>query len=313
MDQKEVEFFQNNGIVCQNLIAKGAYGTVYLVYSTQYGSNFALKRIPEKLFSASEIDCLIALDDQKIVSLYKYFKFDGYVYLLMEHCQNDLEKLLRYSKMLSNKELQKYVYDVILCVKACHDRKIAHCDIKPSNFLIDKYGRVKITDFGLSKIYSENPTSSEFKGTKLFMAPEIFKKASYNPMAADIWSLGVTLFYIATNTYPFFSNDQNKLIEKIESGEFPSEIIDSRHLRDLITKCITVDPNERPTVSQLLELPYFNNLRNIGGEKLPLIRKDPIMESNLVTPQTALGYRRLSQPRIMPKYIPARLNDMPKP
>lgn len=312
MDQKEIEFFEANGIICQNMIAKGAYGTVYLVFSTQYESNFALKRIPEKLYKEAEIDCLIALDDPKIVSLYRYFKFDGYVYLLMEHCQNDLDKLLKYSKVLSNKELQKYIYDVILCVKACHDRNIAHCDIKPSNFLIDKYGRIKITDFGLSKIYEENPISSEFTGTKLFMAPEIFKKASYNPMVSDIWSLGVTIFYITTNSFPFFSSDPKKLVEKIESGSYADEIIDNKLLRSLIARCICVDPNERATVQELLEMPYFSNLRPGTSEKIPLMRKDPLMRSNefmlvkpnvekrtpLVVPVTANCHRRLSQPRL---------------
>lgn len=294
MDPEETAFFQQNGITCQEIIAKGGYGEVYLVYSSVYKQTYALKKIPEKLFNQSEIDCLKAIDDVNIVSLYQYYKFGEFYYMLMEYCPNDLDKLVRKSPELPPEYLMRYAHDILIAVKACHDRHIAHSDIKPSNFMIDRYGRVKIGDFGLSSIYKDHPTSNLFKGTRLFMAPEIFLFKEYDPMAADVWAIGVTIFYLATKTYPFYSNDPRVLLQKIEKGVYCDKNIDDPNLRMVISRCIEPDPHYRAKISELLQMPYFAPYNQPQPERISIFPRGENMKSQQLIVKPQIAGRRAS-------------------
>lgn len=258
MDRKDIEFFATQGLEFKSVIANGGYGVIYLMFSHKYNTNFAIKTIPKEMFKESELECLKTIDDPHIVMLYNFFDFDSFVYMLMEYCPNDLEKLLHIKKSFSTEELSKYIRDCLLGIKACHDRKIAHCDIKPSNFLLDKYDRVKISDFGMSTIYSDQPKSTIFKGTSIFMSPEIFKRKEYNPLKADIWALGVTIFYLATKTFPFFAQDNETLKDLVNNLDYNKNLIENQELLDIIQRCLVVDPNERADIDELLAMPFVN-------------------------------------------------------
>lgn len=305
MEQSEIEFFQKEGIVCNGLIAKGGYGVVFDVYSTQYKDRFALKKIPEDLFNESEIDCLKAIDDPRIVHLYKYYKFNNSVYMLIEFCPNDLEKLLKSKQKFSDDELLRIANEVILGVKACHDRMVAHCDIKPSNFMIDKYGRTKICDFGLSTIYAGNPTSSAFKGTVIFMAPEIFKLKGYNPFAADMWAIGVTLYYLATNTLPFFDANHKKAIQKIMLGQYDDSNITNPIIKHMISRCLEMDSTKRATVYELLQSLEFLTPKEPTG-LIPMSKSNPMMRSSHLIIKPSLG----KKPAIAPQTSSLSLGRM---
>ena len=79
-----------------------------------------------------------------------------------------------------------------------------HRDIKPDNILIDENDRVKYTDFGLS-IFTDEGTNvvNNAAGSSLFFGPEVTYGKAYNPKAADIWALGVTLYFMFFRKYPF--------------------------------------------------------------------------------------------------------------
>ncbi|EAX93624.1 hypothetical protein TVAG_336100 [Trichomonas vaginalis G3] len=111
MEKGELEFLQQQGIVFNNVIAKGGFGTIYSVYHVNYKSTFALKFIPMIAFSQSELDCLIALDDPKIIRLYKYFTYKDNCYMLMELCTNDLEKYIKMKKNIDKFEMRKLIQD----------------------------------------------------------------------------------------------------------------------------------------------------------------------------------------------------------
>lgn len=283
MYESERQFFAQQDLQFEKIIAKGGYGTIFYVYNKIYHNNFALKKIPKEMFNQTEIDCLIRIDDPRIVSLFKYYHFQDSVYMLMEYCPSDLQKIVKNKTRMAPHEFKKIVYDTIAAVKACHDRNIAHCDIKPSNFMIDQYGRVKIGDFGLSSIHNANPTSAEFKGTRLFMAPEIFHYEKYNPMASDIWALGVSLYFLATEKFPFFSKDVDGLIQRIKSGNYNDLLIRDDKLRDVIARCLEVDPRLRFTCAQLLDMPYFHEEEEDTRENIKLNRLDVFnRSSNLI-------------------------------
>lgn len=244
MNSAEAEFLQSHNIKCIKEIGIGGFGSIYYVYSTKYKANFAMKKIPKKVFKQNEIDCMMAIDEPHIVRLFEYFMFEDYVYMIIEYCENDLEKMIENSHNgMKNDALKMTIYDICKCIKVCHDHKIAHCDIKPSNFLIDKYGRIKICDFGLSMQFSSSKASiHHFRGTINFMAPELFTINDFNPMKTDIWSLGVTMYFVATGIFPFKGRDS------IERGVYNEVKVHNTLLRDLISNCLDSEPNNRPNI-----------------------------------------------------------------
>ncbi|EAX90213.1 CAMK family protein kinase [Trichomonas vaginalis G3] len=261
MNNSEIEFFQQHGLTFRNVIGEGSFGKLFLVYSSHYDQCFALKKIPQLSFHENEIECLKHICQKNIINLYNYYRFDGHVYLLMEYCPNDLNLLIHQDKEIDPELLRVYIYDILQAIKTCHDNNIAHQDIKPSNFLIDKYGRIKVCDFGLSNIYEDNPTCNTFKGTMLFMAPELFRKKEYNAMKADIWALGVTFFCMATKTYPFYCTNKQNYIKILNTGIFPHYKVASPSLREVIIHCLDLNPETRATVDELLKLAYFDQMR----------------------------------------------------
>lgn len=260
MNEEEREFFEKMGIEFTRVIAEGGFGVIYLVFHTKYQQHFALKKIPEDRFKEEEIECLKTLDNPNIINLYNYYRFQGYVYLLMEYCPFDLYHFLKKNPEISIEQLRKYCYDILLSIKACHDHNIAHNDIKPSNFLVDKYGRIKVCDFSLSSVYEDSKCKSTYKGTMLFMAPELFHHKDYNPLKADIWALGVTFFYMATQQYPFYATDRNVLKKIVETGVYSYFNIENQDLCHIIGRCLCVDPENRASVDELLSLPFFDPL-----------------------------------------------------
>ena len=259
MDEIDFEFLSANDLVFISIIAKGGYGIVYKVHSNRYNDDFALKRVPEARFKENEVECMKIIQSPHIVNLYNYYHFKNNVYLLMEYCPMCLAQLLmRYGGQMPYDDLIKYSREILLAIKSCHDIKMAHSDIKPSNFLIDKYGRVKVCDFGLSSVWTDNATSSHFKGSFLFMAPELFNHCPFDPFKTDVWALGVTFYFMATHEYPFDSQvSKADLVQLIRQGFFNSDNIEDTEYRYLIVRMLEHDPNKRPSVDEILNMPMF--------------------------------------------------------
>ena len=204
---------------------------------------------------------MMKMHSPHICNLYQYFYFEDYVYLLLEYCPHSLIDVLGKYDIVPQDILLKYMYQIMLGLEMCHNHHIAHSDIKPQNVLIGAYGRAKLCDFGLASEVHENDESHSVHGSLCFMAPEILRGAAYDPMKADIWSLGVTFFYMATKTYPFNPKlKPDQLINFITEGVYDESLVKSIPIRLLISKCLKINPNERPTIQQLLLDPIFKDV-----------------------------------------------------
>ena len=175
----------------------------------------------------------------------------------MEFCPSTVEKIVKQRTFVEGVDLLNYTTSILRGVKACHDRNISHNDIKPSNFLIDMYGRVKVGDFGLSCIHEENELSEMYAGSLAFIAPEILNKKPYDAFKADIWSLGVTFYYIATGQLPWRTSTKEGLFECISNGIIDYSPLSDRNYALFISRCLRLDPSMRPTVDDLLDSPIF--------------------------------------------------------
>lgn len=105
----------------------------------------------------TERDFLSQAQNPHIVNLYSAFQDEKFLYLEMEYCiGGDLMSQLIKKEIFSEDEARFYCAQIILAIEYVHSKKCIHRDIKPDNILIDKYGHVKLSDFGLSKILEKD-------------------------------------------------------------------------------------------------------------------------------------------------------------
>ncbi|CAI5956265.1 unnamed protein product [Closterium sp. NIES-64] len=145
----------------------------------------------------------------------------------------------------------------------CHSNGIIHRDVKPDNILLGERldvsggglpGDVKICDFGISTFFQPGTTCSEIVGTASFLSPEMLAQTYSSP--TDIWSLGVLLHLLLSGFLPFRAPTKEAVFEAILDGRVdfraaPWPIV-SLSAKDLVSRMLTVDPDERITAEEIL-------------------------------------------------------------
>lgn len=271
----------SNGYSFLRPIGQGGFSSVFLVFSTQYNIEFVVKVSDYKKayksnskdsngFDFTEINNLINLNHPNIISIYKYFTDDHYLYIILEYCHGgSLKDLIQQHGRVPTSNLFHYCHQILTALKHCHDLQITHNDIKPANVLIDKNQRLKLADFGLAKGISTEYDQvkgkngeillKHFGGSRPYMAPELFSMAACDPYKVDIWSLGVTFFELATGHIPWKTNDMEQMRLQISVGVFSFENLKlPPTFCKIIHRMLEVVPSKRPTVGWLLEQPIFN-------------------------------------------------------
>ena len=249
-------------------VGHGSYANVFLVYSNKYNQNFVVKisdfsgtkahKIDEA--TKSEVDALCQLDHPNIISIYDHFSHDPYYFIILEYCEGgSLYDILLKNGPLNLKEISIYFKQVFSALIYCHSKSISHSDLKPSNILIDKHGRPKLADFGLSQKFILGKRTSTFCGSKPYMAPELWSRKAYDPKSADVWSLGCTIFLLATGKLPWNTSNELQMERMIKAGVvlFPQDL--THELIIILKKMLIVDPNRREPLEKLLKNNFFNN------------------------------------------------------
>jgi serine/threonine-protein kinase SRK2 len=152
----------------------------------------------------------------------------------------------------------------MLAVEYCHAKGICIRDIKLGNILFVEdprvSRRVKICDFGFSKDALEHSRARSKKGSPYFVAPEIIEAqgvqgAYYEGNAADIWSIGVTLYVMAYRDYPFdFEEPKRADVTNLVIPETPAM---SPNFKDLLRGMLKPEPGARYTARQVMTHPWF--------------------------------------------------------
>jgi serine/threonine protein kinase len=160
-----------------------------------------------------------------------------------------------YKNKFNDYEMINIAYEVAIALKYLHSRKITHCDLKSSNILLDENMKIKVSDFGLSRL--KNLSSSENKGrigTPHWMPPEIMKGKKYLE-ASDVFSYGMIVWELITNEIPYYGMTPNQIIGIVADCGKIVEIPSVGHtaLRTLIKHCLAYQPERRPTFDYIIK------------------------------------------------------------
>jgi serine/threonine protein kinase len=156
---------------------------------------------------------------------------------------------------LSN-DLARHVFTQIISALAyMHSRSVIHGDIKDENIVIDDQLRVRIIDFGSSKIIAPRDEGrlERFGGTINYCSPEILAGRRYSGRAYDIWCTGILLYTMLTGEVPFASTDDIKALNRRRP-----RLSLTREATDLIDWMLKRDPLQRPTADQVLAHPWIS-------------------------------------------------------
>lgn len=144
---------------------------------------------------------------------------------------------------------------VVNGIVSCHTELICHGDVKPTNILLDNTGNTLLCDFGSASICHHDLFQSHIRGTPYFIAPEVFRHA-YS-VQADLWSLGILIYYLLYKKYPYASEQLNKdFVNEVyfKDFEYPSIPVNQTKIFSLMLRCLNRDPDKRITIQQAQSL-----------------------------------------------------------
>ncbi|KAJ4968750.1 hypothetical protein NE237_015451 [Protea cynaroides] len=245
------------------MIGKGAFGEVRVCREKASGNVYAMKKLKKSEMLRrgqvehvkAERNVLAEVDSNCIVKLYCSFQDDEFLYLIMEYLPGgDLMTLLMRKDTLTEDEARFYVGETVLAIESIHKHNYIHRDIKPDNLLLDRYGHMRLSDFGLCKpldcstleekdfsVGATNGSQSDERpplpnrtqqeqlqhwqknrrmlaystvGTPDYIAPEVLLKKGYG-MECDWWSLGAIMYEMLVGYPPFYSDEPMSTCRKI--------------------------------------------------------------------------------------------------
>ncbi|KAM9832238.1 serine/threonine-protein kinase pim-3-like [Neosynchiropus ocellatus] len=264
----EWERFQ--GKYCQlDLLAIGGNASVYAGYRKGDKFPVAIKHIPREFKEVApnrgtipvEVAVMkeLAMGDAEkaaFISLLDYYELKKELILVLERPVPAVD-LYEYVKVrgdgMKEKKAQQIFKQLVMAAITLHSKNIFHRDIKMENILIESrtdVPRVRLIDFGLSCFTKDNMSSNFFCGTSIHVPPELKDCDSYRTVPITVWQVGVVLYEMLHSDTLFktskFLRNELKIRENLSKG-----------CQEVIRLCLARDPQERPSLDELLLHPWL--------------------------------------------------------
>ncbi|OQS03082.1 kinase [Thraustotheca clavata] len=279
----------------ERVLAKALYGDVVLARDKRTGRTVAIKRmqieaathrltldgnvpIAEDVLTEKDVNEALSIEPRhkNIMAMYESFEEDGYLHFVFEYCAQG--ELFQHPLPVPSTVAALYFRQIVDAIAFMHTRGYAHRDISLENVLMD--GNVpKVCDFGLAiGIHARVPQAV---GKTFYMAPEMYLKKPYDPVAADVWALGILLVILLTGAPPFSrANDTDKVFAYVKTrGITPVlrawkliHLVPAPAL-DLLERILIADPSRRLSMQQLLEHPFVKDPHSARPRKRVIIRR----------------------------------------
>jgi len=262
-------------------IGHGSFGTVNKMKHRQTGTVMAVKRIrctmdagfltldeKEQKQLLMDLDVIMRSNEcEFIVQFFGAIFKEGDCWICMEVMDTSLERLYklvyeRLGERLPEDIIGKVTVATVKALSYLKDNlHIIHRDVKPSNILLDRKGRIKLCDFGIAGQLVDSIAKTRDVGCKPYMAPERIdpQKARGYDVRSDVWSLGITLVEISTGQFPYPPwNSVFDQLQQVVHGD-PPLLTPNRHpyfsleFINFVNHCLIKDEGQRPKYKQLLE------------------------------------------------------------
>jgi serine/threonine protein kinase len=251
-------------------LGRGNYGLVKLAVHRETGEQYAVKIVKKEVLEEEttgnvdikrEISIMKALDHPNIVALNDVLYSPKRVFMVMELVRGGelFESIVKNGRQ-DEETTRRYFHQLIDAVHYCHHRGVYHRDLKPENLLLGEHGELKITDFGFSamKDYGAHLLRTNC-GSPHYCAPEVWNgtQDGYDGRKNDAWSCGIILYVMLTGKQPFYDDDDDALLDKVNAGvvEYPSFL--STGARQLIEHLLEKNPKKRFSLSKVKRHPWF--------------------------------------------------------
>ena len=251
-------------------LGEGAYSTVYKVKRIVDGDIYALKKVKllnlsekEKQNSLNEVRLLASIKSNFVISYKEAFfdEKDSTLGIVMEFADGgDLyQKIVEHKKsamFFEETDIWRIFIQLVKGLKALHDLKILHRDLKSANVFLLSDGTAKLGDLNVSKVARRGLGYTQ-TGTPYYASPEVWKDQPYDNKS-DIWSLGCVLYEMITLRPPFRAQNMEGLYNRVIKGQF-SKIPDrfSNELFEIVKLLIQVNTDSRPSCDEILKNPII--------------------------------------------------------
>ncbi|XP_022756486.1 CBL-interacting serine/threonine-protein kinase 24-like isoform X1 [Durio zibethinus] len=245
-------------------IGEGTFAKVKFAHNTDTGESVAMKVLAKTTILKhrmvdQEISIMKIVRHPNIVRWNEVLASSTKIYIILEFVSGgELFDKIVHCQRLPENECRRYFQQLIDAVAHCHSKGVYHRDLKPENLLLDSYGNLKVSDFGLSALQQQGAgllhTTS---GTPNYVAPELLSNQGFDGAAADVWSCGVILFVIMAGYLPFDEIDLPTLYKKINDAQFSCPFWFSSGPKSLIQKILDPNPITRIQIEGIKKDPWL--------------------------------------------------------
>ncbi|KAJ5984495.1 hypothetical protein N7481_006594 [Penicillium waksmanii] len=225
-----------------------------------------------------EIAIMKKLNHNNLVSLIEVLDdpTEDSLYMVMEMCKKGVVMkvgLEERADPYDDEHCRCWFRDLMLGIEYLHAQGIVHRDIKPDNCLVTSDDVLKVVDFGVSEMFAKESDmfTAKSAGSPAFLPPElcVVKHGDVSGKAADIWSMGVTLYCLRYGRLPFEQQSIFELYESIRSDEVVCEDEQDEQFKDLMARLLEKDPAKRIRMRDLRTHPWVT----LNGTN-PLLSKE---------------------------------------
>jgi len=254
----------------------GGMGSVWLADDTLLERSVALKELIQhaggdlterRMRAVQEARAMARIRHPAICPIHDVFFIDGDPWIVMEYISGrSLHDIIR-AEPLDDQAIARIGLHVLRGLIAVHRAGVVHRDVKPTNILVADDDSIFLVDFGIARIAGDaSLTGQSIVGTPEFLAPERFRPGHKVGPGADIWALGVTLYYALEGRTPFWRDSERSWEATMIAilKEVPRPPARGGRLADITLRMLHKDPERRADAQQVLAV-----LEDISGEPGP--------------------------------------------
>nr|WP_204414670.1 Stk1 family PASTA domain-containing Ser/Thr kinase [Bacillus tianshenii] len=258
----------NDRYKIMEVIGGGGMANVYLAHDMILDRDVAVKVLRLDFANDEEFirrfrreaQSATSLDHPNIVSIYDIGEEDDIYYIVMEHVSGKtLKQYIQQFAPIEQYNTVEIMQQLTSAIAHAHENGIIHRDIKPQNILIDDYGTIKVTDFGIAMALSSTTITqtNSLLGSVHYLSPEQ-ARGSLATKKSDVYALGIVMFEMLTGRLPFSGESAVSIALKHLQSETPSpkrwNPAIPQSLENVVLKSMAKDPNHRyASVEAMLE------------------------------------------------------------